>query len=210
MTSTNPNSRFISEAAIEEARQERSEAWKRAYESGTAPEPSDASDYDPRTLYERLQEQRAKKTEALAESRRFANQIQRLDDDDIEFIDTVDERERQKQLERRQEERAALAAFNERVAERSTRLPATAIKPSRPAGSEHASMLAKISGSVRRRSDRRCLEEPGKSPTEPGKSPTEPGSSDDEDSACKRQKKSDAGLLSALASYASDSESDSD
>ncbi|KAJ1830660.1 hypothetical protein LPJ63_004791 [Coemansia sp. RSA 2711] len=147
MTSTNPNSRFISEAAIEEARQERSEAWKRAYESGTAPEPSDASDYDPRTLYERLQEQRAKKTEALAESRRFANQIQRLDDDDIEFIDTVDERERQKQLERRREERAALAAFNERVAERSTRLPATAIKPSRPAGSEHAALASYASDS---------------------------------------------------------------
>ncbi|KAJ2157581.1 hypothetical protein GGF46_004399 [Coemansia sp. RSA 552] len=126
MGSTDPSSRFISESTIEEARKERGEAWKRAYEAGSTseapPPPPPDADYDPRTLYERLQEQRAIKGDALAESRRFANQIRKLDTDELEFLDEVDERERKKQLEQQQKERSALAEFNEKVAEQREQL----------------------------------------------------------------------------------------
>ncbi|KAJ2081248.1 hypothetical protein H4R24_002467 [Coemansia sp. RSA 988] len=152
MSNTDPNSRFISESSIEEAQKEREEAWKRAYEAGTAPTPVPDSDYDPRTLYERLQEQRAKKEDAYTESRRFANQIRKLDTEEIEFLDTVDELEKKKQFDQKQSEKLALAEFNIKVADRHKR-PAN-IMSKRPTKSQRssASVESKLSGLIRRRS----------------------------------------------------------
>ncbi|PIA18830.1 hypothetical protein COEREDRAFT_84783 [Coemansia reversa NRRL 1564] len=153
MSNTNPNSRFISENAIEEARKEREDAWKKAYETGAASSPIPEPDYDPRTLYERLQEQRSKKEEAYAESRRFANQIRKLDTEEIEFLDTVDVLERQKQTEQKQTEILALADFNNKVAERHKQPVNTLIKrqnPKSPMVSRNPT-TSKLSGIVRRR-----------------------------------------------------------
>ncbi|KAJ2491902.1 hypothetical protein IWW37_001874 [Coemansia sp. RSA 2050] len=117
--STDPSSRFISESAIEEARREREAAWKKAYESGntsTAAPPE--SEYDPRTLYERLKEQRQKKDESYAESRRFANQIKKLDPEETDFLEAIDEHALEKQRAERQAEMLALAQFKDQVAEK--------------------------------------------------------------------------------------------
>ncbi|KAJ2265587.1 hypothetical protein EV176_005885, partial [Coemansia sp. RSA 451] len=157
MSSTDPSSRFISESAIDDARKEREDAWKKAYESGTAP-PADP-DYESRTLYEQLQEQRTKKNEAMAESRRFANQIRMLDDGETEFLDSVDEHEREQQVARKREEMAALAEFKDKVAERQQQHVGRALPKSQAklqsqtkSGSVRtSSILSKISGSVRRR-----------------------------------------------------------
>ncbi|KAJ2502488.1 hypothetical protein GGH96_001017 [Coemansia sp. RSA 1972] len=200
MSSTDPSSRFISESAIDDARKEREDAWKKAYESGTAP-PADP-DYESRTLYEQLQEQRTKKSEAMAESRRFANQIRMLDDGETEFLDSVDEHEREQQVARKREEMAALAEFKDKVAERQQRpveraLPKNQAKQGQTkSGSVRtSSILSKISGSVRRREQSTPI--------------VEHAQKIDDDGARKRQK-SDGGsqLLNALASYASDSDSD--
>ncbi|KAJ1856733.1 hypothetical protein GGH12_000412 [Coemansia sp. RSA 1822] len=204
MSSTDPSSRFISESAIDDARKERQDAWKKAYESGTVP-PADP-DYESRTLYEQLQEQRTKKSEAMAESRRFANQIRMLDDGETEFLDSIDEHEREQQLARKREEMAALAEFKDKVAERQQRpvgraLPKNQAKPlpnqTKLGSVRTSSILSKISGSVRRREQSTPIVEH-----------TQAVEADD-DGARKRQK-SDGGsqLLSALASYASDSDSD--
>ncbi|KAJ2616520.1 hypothetical protein H4S08_000756 [Coemansia sp. RSA 1365] len=150
MSNTDPNSRFISENAIEEARKEREEAWKKAYETGAAA-PIPETDYDPRTLYERLQEQRSKKEEAYAESRRFANQIRKLDTEEIEFLDTVDVLERQKQTEQKQTEILALADFNNKVAERHRRPVNALIKRQNPKSPIVSRNPTKLSGIVRRR-----------------------------------------------------------
>ncbi|KAJ1853111.1 hypothetical protein LPJ73_002705 [Coemansia sp. RSA 2703] len=114
------SSRFISEDDIEEARKEREAAWKKAYESADHDPASAAAQdqsYDPRTLYERLQEQRQRKEETLAESRRFANRIRRLDEDETEFLEVVEDQEQEKIDEQKRAEMAALAAFREEVAE---------------------------------------------------------------------------------------------
>ncbi|KAI9476020.1 MAG: N-terminal domain of NEFA-interacting nuclear protein NIP30-domain-containing protein [Benjaminiella poitrasii] len=51
--------------------------------------------YDPRTLYERLQEQKAIKEEKFAEESRFANHIKRIDDEEAEYFKTLaDEKEK--------------------------------------------------------------------------------------------------------------------
>ncbi|KAJ1770328.1 hypothetical protein LPJ74_003279 [Coemansia sp. RSA 1843] len=113
---TDPSSRFISANDIEEARKERENAWKHAYDK-----PEDELDgqgvpeqeYDPRTLYERLQEQKRRKTEAHEESRRFANQIRKLDIDEIEFLDAVDDEEGKRYTEARRAEAEQLAKYKD-------------------------------------------------------------------------------------------------
>ncbi|KAJ1871317.1 hypothetical protein LPJ57_005215 [Coemansia sp. RSA 486] len=111
-----PNSRFISETDIQEARSERATAWQKAYESGQTPTDADST-YDPRTLYERLQEQRRRKEDAYAESRRHANLVHKLDPDESEFLETVDDQEHQKIADQRHAELVALAKFKDEVAE---------------------------------------------------------------------------------------------
>ncbi|KAJ2657859.1 hypothetical protein IWW48_004323 [Coemansia sp. RSA 1200] len=115
---TNPNSRFISADAIEEARKEREAAWKRAYDKsddsgGGSQDGGPPQDYDPRTLFERLQEQKRRKTEAYEESRRFANQIRKLDTDEIEFLDTVQDAEDRKHADARRDDAEQLARFKD-------------------------------------------------------------------------------------------------
>ncbi|KAJ2743363.1 hypothetical protein GGI20_003799 [Coemansia sp. BCRC 34301] len=117
--STDPSSRFISESAIEDARREREAAWQKAYESGDAPSSAPVDpEYDPRTLYERLKEQRQKKDESYAESRRFANQIKTLDPEETEFLESINEHALEKQRAERQAEILALARFKDQVAEK--------------------------------------------------------------------------------------------
>ncbi|KAJ1961169.1 hypothetical protein GGI12_003398 [Dipsacomyces acuminosporus] len=117
MSNTDPNSRFISESAINEARKEREEAWRKAYEAGETSTPApDNPDYDPRTLYERLQEQRQRKEEAYAESRRFGNQIRKLDVEETEFLDSVGDVARERSLEQKRKDLLELEKFKTQVA----------------------------------------------------------------------------------------------
>ncbi|KAI9467753.1 hypothetical protein LPJ78_001717 [Coemansia sp. RSA 989] len=151
--STDPSSRFISESAIEEARKEQ-DAWKRAYESN---KPPDNETYDPRTLYERLQEQKLKKSEALAESRKAANQIHKLDYEETRFLESVQEAERLKQLERKRNEQAELTKFKEQMAQQQAkpvRKPQTGLKRER--------LADKVSGIVRHKP--KCEDSPCKRP----------------------------------------------
>ncbi|KAI8994888.1 N-terminal domain of NEFA-interacting nuclear protein NIP30-domain-containing protein [Pilobolus umbonatus] len=64
-------------------------------------------EYDPRTLYERLQEQRTIKEEKFQEESRLANQIKRVDEEEVEYFNTLsDEKEKlehQIKLKERQE-----------------------------------------------------------------------------------------------------------
>ncbi|KAJ2780472.1 hypothetical protein GGI15_003529 [Coemansia interrupta] len=192
------SSRFISEEDIEEARKEREAAWKKAYESAdhdpssiTAPDPA----YDPRTLYERLQEQRQRKEEMLAESRRFSSRIRKLDEDETEFLEVAEDREQEKIDEQRRAEMAALAAFREEVAESKgpgiTAKRKAAVDESAKSVAARSSILAKIGPVVikKRKSD----------------GDKERGGDD-----VAEEKKDDNPLLGLLAAYDSDDNSSSD
>ncbi|KAJ2834643.1 hypothetical protein GGI24_000301 [Coemansia furcata] len=152
-TSTDPSSRFVSESVIEEARREREAAWQKAYESGdTSAAPPPESQYDPRTLYERLKEQRQKKDESYAESRRFANQIKKLDPDETDFLESIDEHALEKQRAERQAELLALAQFKDQVAEK--RQASTLTSTRVQLGSNKEGRIAAAVASVRCRSKR--------------------------------------------------------
>lgn len=114
------SSGFISEAEIAEQRRMRQEEWERVR---TADQPTEAPEepYDPRSLYERLQEQKNKRDAEYEEAHKLKNMIKGLDDDEVEFLDLVDrtklEEERKKNLEEEKEMRdfkAAVASLQEK------------------------------------------------------------------------------------------------
>lgn len=114
------SSGFISEAEIAEQRRIRQEEWESVRTADQPLEPPEEP-YDPRSLYERLQEQKNKRDAEYEEAHKLKNMIKGLDDDEVEFLDLVDrtklEEERKKNLEEEKEMRdfkAAVASLQEK------------------------------------------------------------------------------------------------
>ncbi|CAG8619335.1 20151_t:CDS:2 [Racocetra fulgida] len=102
--------KFVSSTEIEEARKKRAEEWKAAYERL-----GEKEEYDPRTLYEKLQEQKMKKEEAFQEMTRFSNLIHRLDEDEIDFLATLEHEQRGKEMEKMKKVEQELEEFRRSV-----------------------------------------------------------------------------------------------
>ncbi|CAB0041756.1 unnamed protein product [Trichogramma brassicae] len=100
------SSGFISATELAEQRKRRQEEWERVR---TADQPAEAPEeqYDPRCLFDRLQEQKNKKDAEYEEAHKLKNMIKGLDDDEVEFLDLVDrqkmDEERKKHLEEEKE-----------------------------------------------------------------------------------------------------------
>ncbi|CAG8663644.1 7367_t:CDS:2 [Dentiscutata erythropus] len=108
--------KFVSSAEIEEARKKRAEEWKAAYERLGEKPPEIEEEYDPRTLYEKLQEQKMKKEEAFQEMTRFSNLIHRLDEDEIDFLATLEHEQRGKEKEKMKKVEQELEEFRRAAA----------------------------------------------------------------------------------------------
>ncbi|CAG8468329.1 1469_t:CDS:2 [Paraglomus occultum] len=110
--------KFVSQEEIDEARRKRQEEWKIVMEKTGKEAPKEEEEvYDPRTLYERLQEQKMKKEEALQEMTRFSNLIHRLDEDEIEFLATLESQERKNEKVKLKKEEELLEEFRRAAAE---------------------------------------------------------------------------------------------
>ncbi|XP_058793373.1 PSME3-interacting protein [Phymastichus coffea] len=114
------SSGFISEAEIAEQRKLRQQEWEKVR---TPDQPLEAPEepYDPRSLFDRLQEQKHKRDAEYEEAHKLKNMIKGLDDDEVEFLDLVDrtkiEEERKKNLEEEKEMRefkAKVASLQEK------------------------------------------------------------------------------------------------
>ncbi|GJJ68904.1 hypothetical protein EMPS_01250 [Entomortierella parvispora] len=117
--------KFVTEDSIEEARQARQEEWKKAYENKENPPPiPDEVPYDPRTLYERLQEQKQKKDDAFAEATKFGNLIHRIDNDEFDFLSTLESDEAKKKKELEEQEQEELKKFRQNVQLKAVTVPA--------------------------------------------------------------------------------------
>lgn len=77
------------------------------YVSAEAPE----EPYDPRTLYERLKEQKDKKDEEWEESRKLKHLIKGLDNDEVSFLEMVDNNKIQLESQRIKEEVDAIDEY---------------------------------------------------------------------------------------------------
>lgn len=70
-----------------------------------------------KSLFETLEANKAAKQEAFEQSLRLTNQFQSLDEDDVEFLDSVLEATKRKEAEIRRETRESLEAFRQRQAD---------------------------------------------------------------------------------------------
>ncbi|XP_053677818.1 PSME3-interacting protein [Anopheles nili] len=106
---------FVTETELAEARRKRQEEWEKVR---TADQPIEApeEEYDPRSLYERLQEQKQKKDSEFEEAHKLKNMIKGLDDDEVEFLDLVDKNRMQAERQAHMEEQKMLNEFREKVA----------------------------------------------------------------------------------------------
>uniref|UniRef100_A0A182P9U5 FAM192A/Fyv6 N-terminal domain-containing protein n=1 Tax=Anopheles epiroticus TaxID=199890 RepID=A0A182P9U5_9DIPT len=106
---------FVSETELAEARRKRQEEWEKVR---TADQPIEApeDEYDPRSLYERLQEQKQKKDSEFEEAHKLKNMIKGLDDDEVEFLDLVDKNRMQAERQAHLEEQKELNEFRAKVA----------------------------------------------------------------------------------------------
>ncbi|KAK5647247.1 hypothetical protein RI129_002139 [Pyrocoelia pectoralis] len=109
------SSGFITENELAEARKKRQEEWEKVR---NADDPIEAPEqpYDPRSLYERLQEQKQRKELEYEEAHKLKNMIKGLDDDEIEFLDLVDRTKIAADRRKNYEEERELTDYRNRVA----------------------------------------------------------------------------------------------
>uniref|UniRef100_A0A671M452 Protein FAM192A-like n=1 Tax=Sinocyclocheilus anshuiensis TaxID=1608454 RepID=A0A671M452_9TELE len=84
----NLSRKFVSESELDEIRKKRQEEWEKVHKPDD-PEEAPEEEYDPRSLYERLQEQKDKKQEEYEEQFKFKNMVKGLDEDETSFLDEV-------------------------------------------------------------------------------------------------------------------------
>ncbi|KAI0660415.1 NEFA-interacting nuclear protein NIP30 [Cubamyces menziesii] len=115
-------SRFVSQAELEDAKAKRDEQWKAAYARlGQEPPPPPTDDaYDGRSLAEKLAANRhgahafqAAKQEEWEERNKLGNQFRALEEDEVLFLDSVLEKQREEERLRKQMDGEELKHFRE-------------------------------------------------------------------------------------------------
>lgn len=109
------SSGFISEAELAEQRRIRQEEWEKVRKPDQ-PEECPEEEYDPRSLFERLEEQKNKRELEYEEAHRLKNMIKGLDDDEVEFLDLVDRSKLEEERRKCAEEAREIKDFRDAVA----------------------------------------------------------------------------------------------
>ncbi|KAJ8398594.1 hypothetical protein AAFF_G00421220 [Aldrovandia affinis] len=152
----NLSCKFVSESEIEEKRKKRQEEWEKVRKPED-PEEVPEEEYDARSLFERLQEQKDKKQEEFEEQFKFKNMVKGLDEDESHFLDEVSRQQSLVEKQRRDEELKELKeSHNART--KLTAHSESRKEPEKRAGpkpAEHKSHLSQahlLAGAVKRRS----------------------------------------------------------
>ncbi|KAI8980674.1 N-terminal domain of NEFA-interacting nuclear protein NIP30-domain-containing protein [Trametes punicea] len=114
-------SRFVSQAELETAKAKRDEQWKAAYARlGQEPPPPPTEDvFDGRSLAEHgAHAFQAAKQEEWEERNKLGNQFRALEEDEVLFLDSVLEKQREEERLRKQMDGEELKHFREAVAAR--------------------------------------------------------------------------------------------
>ncbi|XP_065085240.1 PSME3-interacting protein [Ochlerotatus camptorhynchus] len=109
------SSGFVTETELAEARRKRQEEWEKV-RTADQPEEAPEEEYDSRSLYERLQEQKQKKDLEFEETHKLKNMIKTLDDDEVEFLDLVDQNKMNAERKAQLEEAKEMSDFRQKVA----------------------------------------------------------------------------------------------
>ncbi|KAG2228151.1 hypothetical protein INT45_009197 [Circinella minor] len=108
--------KFVSRSIVDQ-NQEKEIPKEGDQEVGDSSNTTAQDEYDPRTLYERLQEQKNIKEELFQEQTRLSNLIKRVDDEEAEYYQTLSDVQERLNLEKAQKERDELEAFRKAVEE---------------------------------------------------------------------------------------------
>jgi len=153
-------SRFVSQGDIDAAKARRDEQWKAAYARlGQEPPPPPTEDaFDGRSLAEKLAANRAAKQEEWEERNKLGNQFRALEEDEVLFLDSVLEKQREEERLRKEMDGEEVKGFRQAVAAReteankppvasSTNAPAAAVpsksKPTAPVAKKDAKKALK-------------------------------------------------------------------
>ncbi|KXT10874.1 hypothetical protein AC579_8994 [Pseudocercospora musae] len=135
-------SRFVS-AGADESPAEQDEEWQKAYAAIEATRQKNntsaiagGSQEGGKSLYETLQANKAAKQEAFEESLKLSNQFQSLNEDEVEFLDSVMESTRAQEAAVRKETTEQLDAFRRRQEEAERAAKQTG-SPQAPETAEH-------------------------------------------------------------------------
>ncbi|THH02155.1 hypothetical protein EW026_g694 [Hermanssonia centrifuga] len=113
-------SRFITQSELETAKARRDEQWKAAYARlGQEPPPQPVEDvFDGRSLAEKLAANKAAKQEEWEERNKLGNQFRALEEDEVLFLDSVLEKQREEERIRKEMDGEELKNFRQAVAAR--------------------------------------------------------------------------------------------
>ncbi|XP_052388120.1 PSME3-interacting protein isoform X1 [Carassius gibelio] len=163
--------KFVSESELDERRKKRQEEWEKVRKPDE-PEEAPEEKYDPRSLYERLQEQKDKKQEEYEEQFKFKNMVKGLDEDETSFLDEVSQKQSLIEKHRRDEEaqelkeyRSALQKLATNESQKKETEKKAGPKPSENRTS-HLSQAHLLAGAVKRRSSSQTSEGSKKQKTE--------------------------------------------
>ncbi|KZT51731.1 hypothetical protein CALCODRAFT_521206 [Calocera cornea HHB12733] len=108
-------SRFVSQTELEQAKATREEQWRAAYARlGQEPPPQRAEDVgDGRSLYERLQTNKAAKEEQWQEQHKLSKQFRALEEDEILFLRQAAAARDAEEAARKRAERQEVEGFRE-------------------------------------------------------------------------------------------------
>ncbi|XP_075998604.1 PSME3-interacting protein isoform X2 [Genypterus blacodes] len=150
--------KFVSETELDELRKKRQEEWEKVRKPDD-PEEAPEEKYDPRSLFERLQEQKDKKQEDFEEQFKFKNMVRGLDEDESSFLDEVSRQQCLVEKQRRDEEKQELleyrSAVAKQVATESRKEPEKKVGPKGLGAEQRTSHLSQahlLAGAVKRRS----------------------------------------------------------
>uniref|UniRef100_A0A3P8U1B7 Proteasome activator subunit 3 interacting protein 1 n=1 Tax=Amphiprion percula TaxID=161767 RepID=A0A3P8U1B7_AMPPE len=154
--------KFVSESELDERRKKRQEEWEKVRKPDD-PEEAPEEEYDPRSLFERLQEQKDKKQEEYEEQFKFRNMVRGLDEDETSFLDEVSRQQSLVEKQRRDEEKQELLEYRisfivalvKKASAESRREPEKKAAPKHSGAEQRTSHLSQahlLAGAVKRRS----------------------------------------------------------
>ncbi|XP_045893085.1 PSME3-interacting protein isoform X2 [Micropterus dolomieu] len=154
----NLSRKFVSEAELEEKRKKRQEEWEKVRKPDD-PEDAPEEAYDPRSLFERLQEQKDKKQDEYEEQFKFRNMVRGLNEDESSFLDEVSRQQCLVEKQRRDEEKQELleyrSALVKKASTESRKEPEKKAAPKHSGVEQRTSHLSQahlLAGAVKRRS----------------------------------------------------------
>jgi len=149
--------RFVSEKALEEAREKRQAEWEKARQTRpNLPNPNEAEPV--KSLYDQLKLQKDKKEEETADAKRFKNQIRGIDTEEAEYLDLVSKRQMVADKERANEEKRLIAELRNAATSSAQPLPSTtgagdkAAAPSKPQAPSKPTLTSLVRQGVKRKS----------------------------------------------------------